>query len=86
MSLEEAMLILNVNKESKPEDIAAKYETMFKANDPKTGGSFYLQSKVFRARERIMSESEKLQEELNARASEDLKIKNDDSSSGSGTA
>jgi import inner membrane translocase subunit TIM16 len=79
MSLEEAMLILNVNKESKAEDIAAKYESMFKANDPKAGGSFYLQSKVFRARERILSESEKLQEELNERANDHLKVKDDSS-------
>jgi mitochondrial import inner membrane translocase subunit TIM16 len=26
---------------------------MFDANDPKNGGSFYLQSKILRARERI---------------------------------
>ena len=26
---------------------------MFKANDPKTGGSFYIQSKIYRAKERL---------------------------------
>lgn len=26
---------------------------MFKQNDPKNGGSFYLQSKIYRAKERI---------------------------------
>lgn len=31
---------------------------MFKANDRTTGGSFYLQSKIVRARERIEMERE----------------------------
>jgi import inner membrane translocase subunit TIM16 len=41
---------------------------MFQANDPKTGGSFYLQSKIYRAKERIdlefkESSSEKIKTE-----------------------
>ena len=30
-----------------------RFESMFKANDRQAGGSFYLQSKIVRARERI---------------------------------
>jgi Pam16 len=30
-----------------------QYTRYFEANDPSTGGSFYLQSKVFRARESL---------------------------------
>jgi hypothetical protein len=35
-----------------------KFEHMFKANDRSAGGSFYLQSKIVRARERIEIERE----------------------------
>lgn len=34
-------------------EIAARYEKLFTANDPQKGGSFYLQSKIYRARERL---------------------------------
>lgn len=30
-----------------------QFKRLFDVNDPKTGGSFYLQSKILRARERI---------------------------------
>ena len=39
-----------------PAEISAKYEHLLKVNDPKEGGSFYLQSKVFRAKETIDNE------------------------------
>lgn len=35
------------------EDVMERFKRLFDANDPKKGGSFYLQSKVLRARERI---------------------------------
>ena len=38
------------------EDVMERFKKLFDANDPKQGGSFYLQSKVLRARERIESE------------------------------
>lgn len=38
------------------EDVLARFKRLFDANEPKKGGSFYLQSKVLRARERIESE------------------------------
>lgn len=53
MSYEEATKILNL--ESKPElsVLQKNYEHLFNCNDPKKGGSLYLQSKVYRAKERI---------------------------------
>ena len=45
MTVEEAMMILNVEK-LEAEEIQKNYEHLFKANEKKTGGSFYLQSKV----------------------------------------
>ncbi|KAJ8346048.1 hypothetical protein SKAU_G00302410 [Synaphobranchus kaupii] len=55
MSLQEAQQILNVSTLS-PEDIQKNYEHLFKANDKSVGGSFYLQSKVVRAKERLDEE------------------------------
>lgn len=49
ISLEEAKQILNIKNLTK-EDIEEKYQDLFKANE-KT--SFYLQSKVVRAKERL---------------------------------
>ena len=54
MSLDEAANILNVDKNSlTDETIIEKYEKMFQNNEVSNGGSFYLQSKIVRARERI---------------------------------
>lgn len=39
-----------------PERIKERYETLFAMNDKSQGGSFYLQSKIFRAKERIDQE------------------------------
>jgi len=55
MTLDEAMQILNV-KELEAEKIDEKFRYLFEINDKKKGGSFYLQSKVFRAKERIDQE------------------------------
>lgn len=38
------------------EDVMERFKKLFDVNDPKKGGSFYLQSKILRARERIESE------------------------------
>lgn len=38
------------------EDVMERFKKLFDANDPTKGGSFYLQSKVLRARERIEAE------------------------------
>uniref|UniRef100_A0A3P9ML99 Mitochondrial import inner membrane translocase subunit TIM16 n=2 Tax=Oryzias latipes TaxID=8090 RepID=A0A3P9ML99_ORYLA len=55
MSLQEAQQILNISTLS-PEEIQKKYEHLFKVNDKSVGGSFYLQSKVVRAKERLEEE------------------------------
>ncbi|TPX34009.1 hypothetical protein SmJEL517_g03248 [Synchytrium microbalum] len=56
MTIEEAAQILNVKREANLEEVMKKYEHLFKSNEPSTGGSFYIQSKVFRARERLEME------------------------------
>ncbi|KAM7151385.1 mitochondrial import inner membrane translocase subunit TIM16 [Macrochelys suwanniensis] len=55
ISLQEAQQILNISKLS-PEDIQKNYDHLFKVNDKSVGGSFYLQSKVVRAKERLDEE------------------------------
>lgn len=55
ITLEEAQQILNVNKLD-PEQIQKSYDHLFSMNDKSKGGSFYLQSKVFRAKERLDEE------------------------------
>ncbi|KAG8506483.1 Coronin-7, partial [Galemys pyrenaicus] len=55
LSLQEAQQILNVSRLS-PEEIQKNYEHLFKVNDKAVGGSFYLQSKVVRAKERLEEE------------------------------
>lgn len=58
LTLQEACQILNVAppKNTGQADLSRVHEQfkrLFDMNDPKQGGSFYLQSKVLRARERI---------------------------------
>ncbi|XP_064415251.1 mitochondrial import inner membrane translocase subunit tim16 isoform X1 [Latimeria chalumnae] len=55
ISLQEAQQILNISKLN-AEEIQKNYEHLFKANDKEVGGSFYLQSKVVRAKERLDEE------------------------------
>lgn len=46
------MQILNVSKLD-PKEVEEKYTHLFNLNEKSKGGSFYLQSKVYRAKERI---------------------------------
>lgn len=39
-----------------PEEVQKRYEYLFQINDKSKGGSFYLQSKIFRAKERLDKE------------------------------
>nr|ABM55608.1 putative mitochondria-associated granulocyte macrophage CSF signaling molecule [Maconellicoccus hirsutus] len=55
LTLEEAMQILNIDKVT-PEEVNKRYEHLFNANDKSKGGSFYIQSKVVRAKERLDQE------------------------------
>lgn len=56
ISLEEALQILNVEKVDQIEAIERNYKYLMKVNDRSKGGSFYIQSKVVRAKERIDEE------------------------------
>ncbi|CAK7564251.1 MAG: mitochondrial import inner membrane translocase subunit TIM16 [Sporothrix epigloea] len=65
MTLDEAVQILNVPKPTTSgtnaknydmEEVMDRFKRLFDANDPQKGGSFYLQSKILRARERIEAE------------------------------
>lgn len=52
MDLAEAKQILNVDS-LKKDVVEKQFQLLMKQNEPKDGGSFYLQSKIFRAKERI---------------------------------
>ncbi len=60
MTLDEACQILNVKPpgpgQVNIEEATERFKRLFDANDPDKGGSFYLQSKILRARERIEAE------------------------------
>lgn len=57
LTLDEACKILNVKPptsgKANMEDVMERFKKLFDNNEPSKGGSFYLQSKVLRARERI---------------------------------
>lgn len=52
LTLDEAKQILNIDNITDKEEVIKKYEQLFKANE-KPSGSFYIQSKIVRAKERI---------------------------------
>ena len=60
LTLDEACKILNVKPpqagKADMESVMERFKKLFDINDPNKGGSFYLQSKVLRARERIEME------------------------------
>ena len=56
ISLDEALRILNVERLEDPEVIERNYKYLIEANDRLKGGSFYIQSKIVRAKERIDEE------------------------------
>jgi len=60
MTLDEAKEILNITDQDflgpDREKLYKSYEHLFEVNDKSKGGSFYLQSKVVRAKERIDQE------------------------------
>uniref|UniRef100_A0A7E4ZT32 Mitochondrial import inner membrane translocase subunit tim-16 n=1 Tax=Panagrellus redivivus TaxID=6233 RepID=A0A7E4ZT32_PANRE len=63
ISLQESMQILDVKPPLDVEEVQRRYDHLFSVNDKTKGGSFYLQSKVYRAKERIDLEVEQLQNE-----------------------
>lgn len=66
LTLQEACQILNVSPpkggQANVERVHEQFKRLFDMNDPKRGGSFYLQSKVLRARERLEMEVRTRQE------------------------
>lgn len=68
MTMQEAVNILNVKPpkggQADMEEVMDRFKRLFDANDPKKGGSFYLQSKILRARERIEAEVRPMQEKM----------------------
>ncbi|GAB9472315.1 hypothetical protein Gpo141_00009496 [Globisporangium polare] len=58
MSREQALEILNFPTSAKPtpEEFSKQFTRYFEANDPAKGGSFYLQSKIYRAKEALERE------------------------------
>lgn len=68
MTMEEAVKILDVKPpqagEVDMEAVMDRFKRLFDANDPQKGGSFYLQSKILRARERIEADAKPMQEKV----------------------
>lgn len=60
LTLDEACKILNVKPPqggiTNMESVMERFKKLYDLNEPKSGGSFYLQSKILRARERIEAE------------------------------
>ncbi|XP_029172336.1 mitochondrial import inner membrane translocase subunit Tim16 [Nylanderia fulva] len=56
ITLDEALRILNAERPDQTELIEKNYKYLMEANDRSKGGSFYLLSKVVRAKERIDEE------------------------------
>ncbi|ORZ11098.1 Pam16-domain-containing protein [Absidia repens] len=53
LSMEEACQILNLQRDADLAQLTKNYEHLFNTNDVAKGGSFYIQSKVVRAKERF---------------------------------
>lgn len=77
LTLEEAQQILNISKLDAKE-VQEKFDHLFNVNEKSKGGSFYLQSKVFRAKERIDQELQEILKQQN----KDKKIEPKDKTSG----
>lgn len=65
MTREEALQILNIEKEAigelrqpdkEAEKVMERFDTLFEKNLPEKGGSFYIQSKVYFAKEFLMQD------------------------------
>jgi hypothetical protein len=55
ITLEEAQMILNISPNKLPTlaQLQKDYERMYTANERGSGGSFYIQGRIYRAKERI---------------------------------
>ena len=72
MTLEEACRILNVKPpaggQANMEEVLERYKRLFDTNEPSNGGSFYLQSKIQRAKERFEREVGPIREKMEQEA------------------
>lgn len=76
MTKDEALKILELQKNENltPEDILFQSDKLIKMNDPEKGGSFYIQNKVFYAKEYLLNEFDKSSNNSNSKSStEDIK-------------
>ena len=54
MQTDEALKILNIESENLSHDVVTtNFKKYYDLNDPSKGGSFYLQSKIYRAKEAL---------------------------------
>merc|ERR1711862_200704 len=76
----EALQILNLTEEEATiEAIQKQYDRYFAANDVKSGGSFYLQSKIYRSKELLDQYIKEKRAEEKLRNEEQAKNSNEDS-------
>ncbi|KAH7019513.1 Pam16-domain-containing protein [Ilyonectria destructans] len=72
MTLDEACKILNVKPpaggNANIEEVLERYKKLFDSNEPANGGSFYLQSKIVRAKERFERELGPMREKVEQEA------------------
>lgn len=72
MTLDEACKILNVKPpaggQANVAEVLERYKKLFDANNPEKGGSFYLQSKIVRAKERFEREIGPIREKMEQEA------------------
>ena len=61
MQTDEALKILNIEKPDLTSLLVeTKYKKFYETNDPNKGGSFYLQSKIYRAKEALLEDIPKM--------------------------
>ena len=79
ISRSEALQVLNLTeKEVTPEAVQKQFDRYFAANDVSKGGSFYLQSKIYRAKELLTEfQEEKRREEQQEAAAQQEPPKDD---------
>uniref|UniRef100_A0AC34QWK8 Mitochondrial import inner membrane translocase subunit TIM16 n=1 Tax=Panagrolaimus sp. JU765 TaxID=591449 RepID=A0AC34QWK8_9BILA len=62
ISLQESIQILDVKAPLNPEEVEKRFKHLFEVNEKSKGGSFYLQSKVYCAKQRIDEELRRQEE------------------------
>lgn len=56
MAIDEARQILNLEKGYSRAQVLEQFEKYYTGNDPENGGSFYLQSKIYNAKEALLED------------------------------